>query len=193
MIHGLDELVEYYRYHEQNGLQHRLDGFVPCSPCPSGVRLHGTENLLHRAAAAGDANVVSELLGCSYRNLSAKNHDGQTAVHLAAFFGCDDVLRVLTAASPASSECQRVSVNVVDSSGYSPLHFAAQAGKASAIRILLGLEEEVRQTEGGSDGEGSASSSSNSSRSNATFRSKSNPIARNQVRNKVVFNFNVYV
>ena len=50
--------------------------------CPNGLRLHGSENLLHRATAEGNAIVVSELLNCGYRNLSAKNHDGQSAVHL---------------------------------------------------------------------------------------------------------------
>ena len=55
-------------------------------------RLHGTENLLHRAAAGGSVPVVSELLKCGYRNIAAKDHDGQCAMHLAAFFGHVDVL-----------------------------------------------------------------------------------------------------
>ena len=55
-------------------------------------RLHGTENLLHRATAGGSIPVVSELLKCGYRNIAAKDHDGQSAIHLAAFFGHVDVL-----------------------------------------------------------------------------------------------------
>ena len=109
VIHGLDELVHYYRYQENSGLQHRLSSPVSsgAEPCPSAVRLHGRENLLHRASAAGDPNVVSELLDCGYRNLAAKNHDGQTAVHLAAFFGHDDVLRVLLRAAAAAASLSK--------------------------------------------------------------------------------------
>ena len=59
------------------------------------IRLHGTENLLHRATAGGSVPVVSELLKCGYRNIAAKDHDGQCAIHLAAFFGHVDVLGTL--------------------------------------------------------------------------------------------------
>ena len=57
-------------------------------------RLHGTENLLHRATAGGSVPVVSELLKCGYRNVAAKDHDGQCAIHLAAFYGHVDVLGI---------------------------------------------------------------------------------------------------
>lgn len=109
-------------------------------------RLHGTENLLHRylhdcfndsdvfidlfrACIGGDLVVVSELLKCGDRNPNAKNHDGQTALHLASFFGREDVLIELIRFG--------ASVNDVDSSGYTPLHVAAQANQAGAIGILL--------------------------------------------------------
>ena len=36
------------------------------------LRLHGTENLLHRAAKEGNSTVVTELLASGYRNLNAK-------------------------------------------------------------------------------------------------------------------------
>ena len=49
VIHGLDELVYYYQNQPCSGLQHRLDKFVPNEKCPTSVRLHGVDNLLHRA------------------------------------------------------------------------------------------------------------------------------------------------
>ena len=82
VIHGLDQVIYYYRRNPNTGLQHSLGDFIEGELCPNALRLHGSENLLHRATAEGNAIVVSELLNCGYRNLSAKNHDGQSAVHL---------------------------------------------------------------------------------------------------------------
>nr|XP_040564641.1 LOW QUALITY PROTEIN: tyrosine-protein kinase Shark-like [Lepeophtheirus salmonis] len=130
VIQGLDELIRYYRFQPNNGLQHPLstplEGTV--SPPPE-VLLHGTENLLHRAAANGELTIVSELLKSGYRNVSAKNHDGQTATHLAAFYGFDRVIQEL--------HKYNAPVNVADSSGYSPLHFACQANQPNCVKVLL--------------------------------------------------------
>ena len=38
VIHGLDELVYYYQYQLNSGLQHRLEQHVPGAECPSAVR-----------------------------------------------------------------------------------------------------------------------------------------------------------
>jgi len=64
VIHGLDELVYYYQHQPNSGLQHSLTHFVPGEDCPASVKLHGVENLLHRASANGSLTVVSELLKC---------------------------------------------------------------------------------------------------------------------------------
>ena len=76
VIHGLDELIFYYQRQPKSGLQHKLGRFVPGNPCPTSVRLHGVENLLHRASMAGNTLIVQELLRCGGRDISAKNHDG---------------------------------------------------------------------------------------------------------------------
>ena len=80
VIHGLDELVYYYKKwvftiihmsanqrndiqivwfcsQPKSGLQHKLLDYVPGERCPIEARLHGTENLLHRACIAGNALV----------------------------------------------------------------------------------------------------------------------------------------
>ena len=64
VIHGLDELVYYYQHQPNSGLQHSLTHFVPGDDCPPSVKLHGVENLLHRASANGSLTVVSELFKC---------------------------------------------------------------------------------------------------------------------------------
>ena len=43
----------------------------------------------------GDVTVVSELLAVGYRNIDAKNHDSQTAAHIAAYHGHTPVLECL--------------------------------------------------------------------------------------------------
>jgi tyrosine-protein kinase len=129
VIHGLDELIFYYQNQMHSGLQHRLSRYLPKDECPTSVKLHGVQNLLHRATAAGSDKVVSELLQCGGRDLTAKNHDGQCAVHLAAFYGHVEVLAKLIDYG--------ANVNVADSSGYSPLHVACQSNKAETVRLLL--------------------------------------------------------
>ena len=58
VIHGLDELVEYYRHEPRSGLQHSLNNFVQGHSPPPEAKLHGTENLLHRSTVEGDLTVV---------------------------------------------------------------------------------------------------------------------------------------
>lgn len=51
---------------------------------------------------------------CGYRSLDAKNQLGQTAVHLAAMDGTDEILTQLIQSSAG--------VNCRDTVGYTPLH-----------------------------------------------------------------------
>ena len=57
VIHGLDELVYFYKNNVHSGLQHRLTDHVPGHECPLVFKLHGSENLLHRATANGNYEV----------------------------------------------------------------------------------------------------------------------------------------
>lgn len=67
-----------------------------------------------RATEAGDYNIVSKMLDGGYRSRDAKNQDGQTAVHIAARAGRDNILAKLIESG--------ATVNVRDSFGYTPLH-----------------------------------------------------------------------
>ena len=121
MIHGLDELVNFYLTAPNSGLQHRLVDWVPGSLAPPETRLHGTENLLHRACTEGNLVVVTELLSMGYRNLAAKNHESQTALHLASYHGHTKVVAELVK--------YKAQVSLSDNSGDTALHMAAQANR----------------------------------------------------------------
>ena len=63
--------------------------------------------------------VVYELLKSGYQNLAAKNGDGQTAVHLAVYYGHLTILELLIK--------HKASTNSADLSGYTPLHMVGQS------------------------------------------------------------------
>ena len=77
----------------------------------------------------GNNVVVMELLASGYRNIDAKNQNSQTAVHLASFYGHTAVLEELVKYG--------AKVNIADTDGYSPLHFASMANHPLSVKILL--------------------------------------------------------
>lgn len=80
IIDSLDRFIDYYRSDRKTELQPSVKDFIPCQPSPPDSKLHGTENLLHRASMEGNNVVVMELLASGYRNIDAKNQNSQTAV-----------------------------------------------------------------------------------------------------------------
>ncbi|CAH2050675.1 unnamed protein product, partial [Iphiclides podalirius] len=127
-VHGLDTLIQHYRG-DSNGLVTRLSVVCKGQPPPHESRTQGTTNLLHRATEAGEFNVVSQLLACGYRSRDAKNQDGQTAVHIAARAGRDNILAKLIESG--------ATVNVRDSFGYTPLHYTCQNNLPSTTELLI--------------------------------------------------------
>ncbi|XP_050354591.1 tyrosine-protein kinase Shark [Nymphalis io] len=127
-VHGLDTLIQHYRG-DSNGLVTRLSIVCKGQPPPHESRTQGTTNLLHRATEAGDYNIVSQLLACGYRSRDAKNQDGQTAVHIAAKAGRDNILAKLIESG--------ATVNVRDSFGYTPLHYTCQNNLPSTTELLI--------------------------------------------------------
>lgn len=91
----------------------QLNKLCKCEPPPHDSRRNGRTNLLHRATKEGNYIVVSELVKSGYK-LEAKNQDGQTAVHLASYFGKDEILKKLID--------NEAIVNCRDTSGNTPLH-----------------------------------------------------------------------
>lgn len=127
-VHGLDTLIQHYRG-DSNGLVTRLSVVCKGLPPPHESRTQGTTNLLHRATEAGDYNVVSKMLACGYRSRDAKNQDGQTAVHIAARAGRDNILAKLIESG--------ATVNVRDTFGFTPLHYTCQNNLPSTTELLI--------------------------------------------------------
>lgn len=87
-----------------------------------------SEQDLFDAAAAGDLDEVRSLLEAGI-DKNARDHDGITALHLAAKFGRSDVVRFLVESG--------VDANVRDRLKMTPLHEAAGAGQLETCRLLL--------------------------------------------------------
>ena len=83
---------------------------------------------LHRAAAAGHADVAGALLERS-AHVDARDYGGGTALHSAAVHGRGEAAALLLerGADP----------NAVDEEGHTPLHYAARGGHEAAAAALL--------------------------------------------------------
>ncbi|RPA97028.1 ankyrin [Choiromyces venosus 120613-1] len=92
------------------------------------------ESLLHHAARDGDCSVklTIALLEDSQRrfNVNQLDSQGRTPLHLAAYNGGLNLLKVLVWGSG-------VNINVVDARGQTALHVACKTGNSYAVRILL--------------------------------------------------------
>ncbi|XP_073846652.1 SH2 ankyrin repeat kinase [Musca autumnalis] len=135
ILHGLDTLIEYYQQ-SANGLVTKLNKFIRKDPPPNETRSHGNTNLLHRAVMNNNHIVVSELLKCGYRNVDAKNQNGQTAMHLAALHSDEAMLNLLLNAG--------VNVNCMDSDNNMPLHYACRHQPGTFIKRLIAAQANVQ-------------------------------------------------
>lgn len=134
-MHGLDTLVEFYQQ-SANGLVTKLTKHIRKDNPPNDTRYNGNTNLLHRAVMNNNHIVVSELLKCGYRNVDAKNQEGQSAMHLAALNSDEEMLQLLIQAG--------VSVNCMDSTNNMPLHYACRHQSAPFIRALIGAGANIQ-------------------------------------------------
>jgi hypothetical protein len=128
--------------------------------------LSGLETIdVHEAAAVGDIARLNALLSADPSQVHSLSSDGWTPLHLAAAFGGPDAVAVLLshgadvhaysktamrnqplhAALALSNSIEPIAlllqhgadVNAKQMGGYTPLHQAASAGKASAVEMLL--------------------------------------------------------
>jgi ankyrin repeat protein len=105
------------------------------------VRPHVERLNVFEAAAFGDLDRLSELLAEDLDVLDAMSGDGFTPLHLAAFFGQADAVRLLLARGAACD---------VHGTGWmqgTALHSAASASQTTIVRILLdaGADPNTRQ------------------------------------------------
>jgi len=108
------------------------------------LRLRGAVLNVFEAAAVGDTSRVAELLQTDQDLPRAYAHDGFTALHLAAFFGHDEVVRLLLdrGADPNAESRNEMHVQ--------PLHSAVARGHQGAVELLLqhGANANARQPGG---------------------------------------------
>jgi len=128
------------------------------------VRGHVEEMDVFEAAAFGDLDRLSELFAAGPELVDATSGDGFTPLHLAAFFGQTDAVRLLLARGAAPDERGQgwmtgtplsaaaagghtaivlmlletgADPNVQQAQGFTPLHAAAQNGDLESVRALL--------------------------------------------------------
>lgn len=128
----LDEQPELLRAVDSNGETPVLEALYYGQPGALDVLLeHAAELDVFEAAALGRANRISELFADDPALCGAFSSDGYTPLHLAAFFGRTDTVRLLLEqgcdAAPASRNARRTT----------PLHSAAGRGHLDTVRLLL--------------------------------------------------------
>ncbi|XP_015205900.1 ankyrin repeat domain-containing protein 66 isoform X2 [Lepisosteus oculatus] len=92
---------------------------------------------LHQAAAAGDYDLVEDILK---RNICNPNHkdidwDGRTPLHWAAAKGQAETVKILI--ENGARPCLRTD------SGWTPAHFAAESGRLGVLRMLHSLHAPI--------------------------------------------------
>jgi adenosylhomocysteine nucleosidase len=108
------------------------------------VRAHVGELDVFEAAAFGDLDRLSELLGEAPDLVDARSGDGFAPLHLAAFFGQTDAVRLLLA---RGADVDPVGTGWMTGT---PLHAAAAGSHAAIVRMLLeaGADPTTRQRHG---------------------------------------------
>jgi len=84
---------------------------------------------IHDATEAGDLGKVRMLLQSNPGLVSARNNNGDTPLHIAAYDGQDGVAAILLA--------NGAPVNAVNNSGFTPLHLAAYKNHKELVRLLI--------------------------------------------------------
>ncbi|XP_070538021.1 tyrosine-protein kinase HTK16-like [Ptychodera flava] len=165
VFQGLDQLVKHYSQ-SANGLSTKLGKFCKGSLPPSHLRRFGRTTPLHRAVTEGEVGLVRDILQDPYCvDVDARNKSGKTALHDAAYNGYDEIANLLLDAganvnSKSSSfitplhcacagnrptMCKLLLGKGADpterhpTTGWVPLHEAAQRGHVECVRVLLSL------------------------------------------------------
>jgi uncharacterized protein len=80
------------------------------------------------AIKMGDTDKVEALVDKVPGLVNAQNHVGQTPLHMAAYYGFEQIVRVLIS--------RDAEVNLKDKKDFTPLRYALQRNKAGAAEIL---------------------------------------------------------
>ena len=88
---------------------------------------------LMTAAEHGHLTTVQALLSASGIDINARKTDGKTALHVAAYFGKDEVVKALIQ--------KNADVNITDNDSQTPLMCAAARGHLTTVQALLSASE----------------------------------------------------
>lgn len=98
---------------------------------------------IHQLVLQGDLNKVKKLLDRNPVCVDLKNKNDETALHMAAFMGNDEMVTLLLRFKP--------DINAVTRSGFTPIHLACIFGQLEVVRELIGAGADLntRSHEGG--------------------------------------------
>ncbi|XP_074562533.1 uncharacterized protein LOC141819058 [Curcuma longa] len=96
---------------------------------------------LWRAATSGDANFIEEVVQRDKTRLLRVTIDGNSALHIAAKHGKEEIARKVSEAQPSL-------LTLSNKSGDTPLHLASAAGHPAIVTLLIHQHGQFRQRAG---------------------------------------------
>lgn len=102
------------------------------------LREHGAHMSIWGATGLGTYEEVAKLLKDNPRLVAAKNHSGQTLLHVAVGYGHPSIVQFLLN--------EGADANATDQDGSTPLHSAAMGGHLEIAKLLLDHKADVNAT-----------------------------------------------
>jgi len=109
-------------------------------PEPTGVK--APDNLIRKAVRDGNIEAVKQYLDAG-TDVNAKEENGVTPLHQAAFYGQKEVVELLIA--------KGADVNAKEEEGWTPLHFAAEGGHKEVAELLIAAGADVNARDNGGE------------------------------------------
>ncbi|RLM98882.1 protein ACCELERATED CELL DEATH 6-like [Panicum miliaceum] len=139
---GRVDVVNYFIKHEARHPQHVLEE-VPVSPILKAWNSGGV-TAMHEAIRNGHVSVLRKLVSRDSRLLAVVDGQGVSPLYLAVVSNQDDMVGILIRESSDAQEmCESLLhweptlAEKADASGRTALHYAASAGKAKVVNLLL--------------------------------------------------------